>query len=239
MNNLQKVLTGKNVLIAIGLLILIILIFFLGSIFSIHWLIRIGILVFILLFFIIIVLYKKMKNAQKAGQIEQSMSDESSTDMQSLSPDKRAEIEQFKKQLEAAISSLKNSKLGRGKIGRSALYKLPWYMIIGPPAAGKTTAIQNSGLEFPFGKDGIRGVGGTRNCDWFFSTEGIFLDTAGRYVSQLEDRAEWIAFLETLRKNRRRKPINGVIVALNIDEIINSSNEQLYEHAKKYKGADR
>ncbi|MCZ6702702.1 MAG: type VI secretion system membrane subunit TssM, partial [Ignavibacteria bacterium] len=116
------------------------------------------------------------------------------------------------------------------------LYKLPWYMIIGPPAAGKTTAIQNSGLEFPFGKDGIRGVGGTRNCDWFFSTKGIFLDTAGRYVSQLEDRAEWMAFLETIRKNRRRKPINGVIVALNIDEIINSGNEQLYEHAKNIRG---
>ncbi len=236
MNNLLKALTAKNVLIAIGLLILIVLILYLSTIFRLTWLIRIGILVFILLIFIIIVLYNKMKNAEKAGQIEQSISDQSSTDVQSLSPEKRAEIEQFKKQLEAAITSLKNSKLGRGKLGRSALYKLPWYMIIGPPAAGKTTVIQNSGLEFPFGKDGIRGVGGTRNCDWFFSTEGIFLDTAGRYVSQLEDRAEWIAFLETLRKNRRRKPINGVIVALNIDEIINSDNEQLYEHAKNIRG---
>ncbi|MCK5281018.1 MAG: hypothetical protein KAK04_20835, partial [Cyclobacteriaceae bacterium] len=97
-----------------------------------------------------------MKNAEKAGQIEQSISDQSGTDVQSLSTEKRAEIEQFKKQLEAAITSLKKSKLGRGKLGRSALYKLPWYLIIGPPAAGKTTAIQNSGLEFPFGKDGIR-----------------------------------------------------------------------------------
>ena len=42
----------------------------------------------------------KMKNAQKAGQIEQLISDQSGTDMQSLSPEKRAEIEQFKKQLE-------------------------------------------------------------------------------------------------------------------------------------------
>jgi len=236
MNNILKALTGKNVLIAIGLLVLIVLILYLSSIFRIDWLMRIGILVFILLIFIIIVLYKKMKNAEKAGQIEQSIGDQSGTDVQSLNPEKRAEIEQFKKQLEAAISSLKNSKLGRGKLGRSALYKLPWYMIIGPPAAGKTTAIQNSGLEFPFGKDGIRGVGGTRNCDWFFSTKGIFLDTAGRYVTQQEDRAEWIAFLETLRKNRRKKPINGIIIALNIDEIINSDNEQLYEHAKNIRG---
>ncbi|MDP2365236.1 MAG: type VI secretion system membrane subunit TssM, partial [Ignavibacteria bacterium] len=135
-------------------------------------------------------------------------------------------------QIEAAITALKNSKLGRGKSGKSALYSLPWYMIIGPSAAGKTTAIQNSGLEFPYGKDSIKGVGGTRNCDWFFSTRAIFLDTAGRYVSESEDRPEWIAFLETLKKNRKKKPVNGVIIALNIDEIIRCDNEQLYEHAK-------
>ncbi|RKY91230.1 MAG: hypothetical protein DRQ01_08020, partial [Ignavibacteriae bacterium] len=98
MNNLLKALTGKNVLIAIGLLILIVLILYLSSLFKISWLIRIGILVFILLIFIIIVLYNKMKNAEKAGQIEQSISDQSSTDVQSLSSEKRAEIEQFKKQ---------------------------------------------------------------------------------------------------------------------------------------------
>jgi type VI secretion system protein ImpL len=105
-------------------------------------------------------------------------------------------------------------------------------MIIGPSSAGKTTAIQNSGLEFPFGKEAFKGVGGTRNCDWFFSTKGIFLDTAGRYVTETEDKAEWIAFLDILKKNRRKKPINGVIAALNIDEIINCSMNQLAEHAK-------
>ena len=105
-------------------------------------------------------------------------------------------------------------------------------MIIGPSAAGKTTAIQNSGLNFPFGKEGFRGVGGTRNCDWFFSTNGIFLDTAGRYVSQSEDNIEWISFLDVLKKNRRKKPINGVIAALNIDEIIKCDKNELYEHAK-------
>ena len=143
-----------------------------------------------------------------------------------------SEIEQFKKQLEAAINSLKNSKLGKGKSGKAALYALPWYMFIGPFAAGKTTAIQNSGLDFPFGKDSFRGVGGTRNCDWFFSTKAIFLDTAGRYITQTEDRPEWVAFLNTLKKNRKRKPINGVIVAINIDEIVNSDKNKLFEHAR-------
>ena len=233
MNLILNFVKSSKFVAALGIIIIIALIFVLGAIFNIPWFIRIVAAVIAILIVLIIFLYKKMKDAQKAGQIEQSIS---SSDLQSVSPEKKAEIEQFKKQFEAAITSLKNSKLGRGKIGKSALYTLPWYMIIGPSAAGKTTAIQNSGLEFPYGKDAIKGVGGTRNCDWFFSTQAIFLDTAGRYISQSEDRPEWIAFLEILRKNRRKKPVNGVIVALNVDEIINSENEQLYEHAKNIRG---
>ncbi len=177
-------------------------------------------------------LFIRMKEAQNAGQIEKSINSQADDQIKNVTPEKKAEIEQFKKQLESAIAALKNSKLAKGKRGKAALYALPWYMLIGPSAAGKTTAIQNSGLEFPFGKEGFRGVGGTRNCDWFFSTKAIFLDTAGRYVTEEEDKPEWFAFLDTLKKNRKRRPVNGVLVAINIDEIINSDKAKLFEHAK-------
>lgn len=63
-------------------------------------------------------------------------------------------------------------------------------MIIGNPAAGKSTAILNSGLQFPFEDNRgnvIQGIGGTRNCDWYFTMTGIVLDTAGRYSVSVED----------------------------------------------------
>ena len=51
----------------------------------------------------------------------------------------------------------------------------------------------NSGLKFPLeqrvGKGAVRGVGGTRNCDWWFTDEAVFLDTAGRYTTQDSDAA--------------------------------------------------
>ena len=69
--------------------------------------------------------------------------------------------------------------------------------------SGKTTVLVNSGLNFPlaqkFGKDALRGVGGTRNCDWWFTDKAILLDTAGRYTTQdsnaRADSAGWISFL--------------------------------------------
>ena len=118
-----------------------------------------------------------------------------------------------------AIDTIKTSKLGL-KSGAAALYELPWYMIIGNPAAGKSSAILHSGLQFPFA-DGkiVQGVGGTRNCDWFFTTDGIVLDTAGRYCVVDEHRGEWFGFLDLLKKYRRKAPINGILIAVSIAEL--------------------
>src|SRR5688572_22170152 len=97
-----------------------------------------------------------------------------------------ADAKQLRERFEEAIGALRKSKGGRLN-----LYDLPWYMIIGPPGSGKTTVIVNSGLKFPlsqkFGKEALRGVGGTRNCDWWFTDQAIMLDTAGRYTTQDSD----------------------------------------------------
>ncbi|MGO4376660.1 type VI secretion system membrane subunit TssM [Pseudoduganella sp. RAF53_2] len=118
-----------------------------------------------------------------------------------------------------AIGTIRHSKLGIAS-GTRALYELPWYMIIGNPAAGKSSAITQSGLQFPFADSKVvQGVGGTRNCDWFFTTEGILLDTAGRYAVEDEHRGEWVGFLELLKKHRSRAPINGILIAISVAEL--------------------
>ncbi len=134
----------------------------------------------------------------------------------------RAEIAALQTRMQAAVKTIKTSKLGQLS-GAAALYELPWYITIGNPAAGKSTAIVNSGLKFPFEDGGsavIKGIGGTRNCDWFFTTEGILLDTAGRYSVHEEDRSEWLGFLGLLKKHRTRAPINGIIVTVSIAELM-------------------
>jgi len=131
----------------------------------------------------------------------------------------RADVDVLRDGLLRAIGTIRSSKLGI-RSGSRALYELPWYMIIGNPAAGKSSAITNSGLQFPIGDSKvIQGVGGTRNCDWFFTTEGIVLDTAGRYSVDDEHRAEWSGFLDLLKKYRGRAPVNGIIVAVSIAEL--------------------
>ncbi|HCU0701690.1 type VI secretion system membrane subunit TssM [Enterobacter asburiae] len=136
------------------------------------------------------------------------------------------------------------SKAGQGaqwtqRFSTQYLYQLPWYVIIGAPGSGKTTALVNSGLQFPladrFGKTALRGIGGTRNCDWWFTNEAVLLDTAGRYTTQeseqVQDAGEWLEFMGLLRKYRRRQPINGVIITISISDLLTQSAEASRQQA--------
>ena len=134
-----------------------------------------------------------------------------------------ADVVQLRERFEDAVKALKQ-KRGSGH----TLYELPWYVIIGAPGSGKTTALVNSGLHFPLeqrsGKGALRGVGGTRNCDWWFTDEAVFLDTAGRYTTQdsdaSADSAGWAEFLALLKKYRKRRPINGVLLAISAHDLM-------------------
>jgi type VI secretion system protein ImpL len=135
-----------------------------------------------------------------------------------------AELAQLHVRMQEALAILKKTRTG----GQGGLYQLPWYLFIGAPGSGKTTALTQSGLKFPLaermGKGAIGGVGGTRNCDWWFTDQAVLLDTAGRYTTQDShaeaDHAAWTGFLQLLRKYRRRRPVNGVIVALSVADLL-------------------
>jgi type VI secretion system protein ImpL len=184
-------------------------------------------IILIILIWVMFYMYQRMQAAKGAASIEESIRSQSVSGYGN-----QEEIDQLRHQLTSAIDSLKHTKLGNGVSGKAALYALPWYMFIGPPGSGKTTAIENSGLEFPHGTDRIRGVGGTRNCDWFFSSSAILLDTAGRYTTQDEDRDEWFAFLDMLKKHRKKRPLNGVIIGISIADLLHADGDELEKYAK-------
>ncbi len=144
-----------------------------------------------------------------------------------------AEEAQLREKLTQALVQLRTATGGKG----TYLYELPWYIIIGPPGSGKTTALMNAGLEFPLAEGGkVSGVGGTRNCDWWITERALLIDTAGRYTTQdsdaAADKAGWERFLQLLRRNRPKQPLNGVVVCFGVDMISRLDATEREAHAR-------
>jgi type VI secretion system protein ImpL len=191
---------------------------------------RIHLIIGTLALFFGIWLLRKWIVGKRAARFKKDLDSQAGQDQS-----RQMEIEELRTKMNEAIASLKSSELGSRHHGNAALYALPWFMIIGPAAAGKTTLLRNSGLNFPYasGDDiDIRGFGGTRNCDWWFSNEAVLLDTAGRYTTEKDDHEEWMAFLGMLRKHRRQQPLTGAIVAVSMSDLLTADAQELERHVK-------
>ncbi len=153
--------------------------------------------------------------------------------------DKEAQL--LAQRFDDAVQRLKASGGGKSWMGGGQyLYELPWYIFIGAPGSGKTTALMNAGLQFLLGdaaKGSVQGVGGTRNCEWWFTQDAVLVDTAGRYATQESDRdvdaSAWDNFLALLKKTRPRQPINGVLLTVNIQDLLQQGPTERAEHAAK------
>lgn len=205
-----------------------------GYFLSLPLLLQIGLTVAIVLIVAGILVFRRVRAIRAARALEREILAQAEMQAATARPDRRAEILALQAQMKQGIAALKKSKLAVAS-GGGALYSLPWYMIVGPPGAGKTTALRHSGLVFPTidpSQGGIKGLGGTRNCDWWFTNEAVLLDTAGRYATADDDRDEWFAFLDMLKRHRSKAPINGMLVAISVTDLAGQSEEQIEQIAQ-------
>lgn len=241
MSNFLAVFKSRWFITVIGLLLLSLLIWFGGPYLGLgEWqplASPIARLVLIMLIVISWALILQIQQLRAQSKTKQMASDLAGQDAKTSGGDRddrsASERAQLQGRFQEAVDTLRKTRRGSGN-----LYTLPWYVVIGPPGSGKSTLLLNSGLNFPlsnkFGKEALRGVGGTRNCDWWFTDEAVFLDTAGRYTTQDSDRgadsSAWEEFLKLLRKYRKRRPINGVIVAMSVSDLLTLSEAGRQEH---------
>ncbi len=185
---------------------------------------------------LLMAVFRFVRSRRQNARMLDSLASETPSANESASAE---ELQILQSKMQEAVDTLKQKDFSRSG-GSRFIYELPWYVIIGPPGAGKTTLLSNSGLDFPLeethGKYSVKGLGGTRNCDWWFTDQAVLLDTAGRYTTQDSeaevDRSAWSGFLSMLREKRSRRPINGVLLALSMEDVLNSDDTELEQIAK-------
>ena len=140
----------------------------------------------------------------------------------------QADLDDLEKKFARGVETLESLGLD--------LYRLPWYVIVGQTASGKSEAIRRCGITFPNGlTDELQGTGGTVNMDWWFTHHAVILDTAGKMLFQETPRGDsslWIQFLHMVRDARPSCPINGMLLVIPASSLIGDSSEQIQHNAR-------
>ncbi|MFZ4835568.1 type VI secretion system membrane subunit TssM [Rouxiella sp. Mn2063] len=120
---------------------------------------------------------------------------------------------------------------------KGSLNELPWYMVIGPEGAGKTSVILSSGQDFPLPEQLNRVCKEslpTKNCECWFANDALFIDTAGKYLDNTqENKPEWDTLVKSIKKYRPIKAINGVIVTISASDVMGRNKTELVDLSSK------
>jgi type VI secretion system protein ImpL len=130
---------------------------------------------------------------------------------------------------------LRSTKLGAAKSG-DAVYRLPWFVVAGLPDSGKTALLLSSGLDYHTLPSQRRAdqnlIRPTRRCEWRVTDWAVLLDTCGRYQSEGPDADEWLALVETLKKHRENRPLDGLLITAGLEKILDANEVEIEQQAK-------
>lgn len=220
----------KWFLIVTGVILLVLLVF--GGVLLLDWPWWVGffVLLGIIGLGIALLFLKKIWARRREQQFVHQIIEQDEAQMSRLAEKDRSEARELQDRWKEAIEALRRSHLRKKG---NPLYVLPWYLVIGESASGKTTAIQSARLSSPFFEvNQVSGLSGTRNCDWWFFEQAIVIDTAGRYTIRIDeerDKEEWQKFLTLLTKYRQREPLNGLIVTVAANKLLETGSETLMQ----------
>lgn len=111
-----------------------------------------------------------------------------------------------------------------------SLSKLPWFLILGASESGKTSLLLNSQIKYILDKkikrDSVPFPPPTEACDWWATSNAIFIDVPGKYICLKEKKVSlsnklWERFLFKVEELRGGAGINGGVLTLSTEELFN------------------
>ena len=174
-------------------------------------------------FYVLIIVLRQYKRIRIERNLENLVQIEVDRSLKSNGEFRDQQV--LRDRLKHAIAMLRADRSAGGG-GSSALYDLPWYLVIGMSAAGKTSLLTRSGLSASIASSQNDNDSGTQHCDWYFSPDAVLIDTAGRYLRDDQSASEFTAFLQLLKKQRKKAAVNGLVLVVSLPELLAATADE-------------
>ncbi|WP_434773546.1 type VI secretion system membrane subunit TssM [Pseudomonas entomophila] len=133
--------------------------------------------------------------------------------------------------------------------GRRALYRLPWYLVVGDECAGKTSVIECSDQRFTLTRiEQVQSRGRPTQAlaypiGWWISDDAVVIDPPGAFIRQPHSEAPgaeqtatsepvaphgtaaalWHHLLKWLLRHRSQKSLNGVLLVIDLPALLHGT----------------
>jgi type VI secretion system protein ImpL len=138
-------------------------------------------------------------------------------------------IHKLHQRFEGAIRFLKETPISTAD-GRTKLFTLPWFLMLGFHQAGKTSLLSHANLDFVLSKKNHPEKQRASHCEWWATRDAIFLDINNVYMLQnrksRRQRKLWFDLLELLREHRRHQPFEGVLFCIDIEKLCSTHKNE-------------
>jgi type VI secretion system protein ImpL len=176
----------------------------------------------LLVLWLIIWLIRKLFSALSSAKARRQEAQASAPHL-GVTSEEQAELDALQNRLTTAVRVIRESKLSKGRKPDEALYTLPWIMMLGPTESGKTSALRDSGVDFPFTtietRKSMRG-GAVSACEYWFSRGAVVLDSTGRLGTDREMQEVFRGFIDQIKRVRRARPIDAVVITISAEDLL-------------------
>jgi type VI secretion system protein ImpL len=162
----------------------------------------------------------------------------------SINPELAKKIQAIESRFQGAMRFLKKTVIT--KQGKNvSLYHLPWYLLIGPANAGKTSLLANANINFilakQFKNENLKNIPPSDVCDWWVTRDSVMIDVPSSYLytkqkmmsapNSMQPKsptgfALWQNFLTLIKKYRGQKALTGIVLALPVSELMSTPNKE-------------
>ncbi len=150
-------------------------------------------------------------------------------------------IQRFERQMAVLRDHMPGKRSGR------YAYHLPWYLVAGLPDSGKTSLLVRCGQDYPLSQlmetNPLAGISASTDFSCWVSNDALFIDTPGALIPSAlpspvagigggdqakEDSGSlmWSTLCRLLNRYRNRRPINGLILVVSLEDLLFKSEHE-------------
>lgn len=112
-------------------------------------------------------------------------------------------------------------------------YALPWYLVLGRPATGRSTAIKALNLSWPWGDGPVVMQVPQPMCTYWMPEKAVFIEPSDRVVGPTRQMGLLGELCGALAKRRPREPIDGIVLVVSVPYLADCNDDGVDDYAKE------